>query len=1026
MIHKNKEDLFMEWKKQAAVLMLTAGMAAACLTACGGKTDSEVPDASETSVQESTLEAAAETDSTKEAPLPKEGDVIHGFIVDKVTHNDTVDSDLITLTHQKTGAQVIYVANEDINRAFDIMFQAPASDTGVSHVFEHATVTGSEKYPVDIWFPLTSQTANTYINANTRFRNTDYQAASISDEQLLKLADYFLDAVFHPLVVSDKSRFDTEAWRYELASPEDELTITGTVYSEMKGTIPNTERAYYNILKTMFPGSNRAAIFGGDPEVIPELTFEKMADYHEEYYRPSNSLTYLYGKIDYEKYLELLDSSFKNYDDGKADTSDDDYTPISGYVEKEYKISESGDPTIIYAIPCPTDSEEDLFGLIAIGNLMNWDSTAFQQKMQEQLPEVNAGVELDYQSTEPFLMFSAENIDPEQKDLFKQIVEESIRETIENGFDVETLEEYAAAEERSILTMKDNDADIGIDDAENMSVFWTLTGDPESYYRYLDYMADLKEKTADGQLEKLLETYIANADRSALTVNIPDEAYAKEKEEALAKKLAAVKEAMTQEEIAEIVARTNETEEADPNINEYIKSVNVSNADTLREELDNYQPKEYPYTDETTDHVRHLIAVSDNDRVSKAAIYFDVSAFDEEQLQYLSLYSNLMDELPTVDHSAAEISGMLARYADMGFQFIAEDDLVYYLCEMTMLDEDVENAYEALHERLFESDFGDAEDLKTLVQRQEKELEASIRDTPTIFMSKRARAKADKDYAMLESVCGLTYYEFLKQVEAELEKDPQQVVSRLEEAVTLLENKQNASSVFVGDEETIRRYQAASKKFFELIPYEERTAAKHVYTVPEANEAFIIDSSVNYNMIYADMDLAGTTADGALFVTQNIVYDKILIPQLRYNKGAYGVAIGLDENEILITSIYDPQLKDTYDTYANIGEELSNLELTEEELEGYIVSTFVGAAVRRTDMTDRYHFLTQMICDTDQVRNSYECLTEILDTTVEKVKAYVSVYDVLGNDGGKITMGKKSDILANADLFDSIEDLFGD
>jgi hypothetical protein len=879
---------------------------------------------------------------------------------------------------------------------------------------------------VNIWFQLIFQTANTYINASTLLRNTGYQLASISDEQLLKLTDYYLDAVFYPLVVSDKSRFDTEAWRYELASPEDELTINGTVYSEMKGSISSGGRAYYNILKTLFPGSNRAAIAGGDPEVIPELTFEEMADYHEEYYRPSNSLTYLYGKIDYEKYLELLDSSFKNYDDGKADTSDDDYTPISGYVEKEYKISESGDPTIIYAIPCPTDSEEDLFGLIAIGNLMNWDSTAFQQKMQEQLPEVSAGVELDYQSTEPFLMFSAENIDPEQKDLFKQIVEESIRETIENGFDVETLEEYAAAEERSILTMKDNDADIGIDDAENMSVFWTLTGDPESYYRYLDYMADLKEKTADGQLEKLLETYIANADRSALTVNIPDESYAQEKEEALAKKLAAVKEAMTDEEIAEIVARTNETEEADPNINEYIKSVNVSNVDTLREELADYQPKKYPYTDETADHVRHLTAVSDNDRVSKAAIYFDASAFDEEQLQYLSLYSNLMDELPTADHSVAEMSGMLSRYADMGFEIITEDDLVYYLCEMTMLDEDVEDAYEALYERLFESDFGDAEDLKTLVQRQEKELEAAIRDTPTIFMSRRARAKMNKEYAMLESISGLTYYEFLKQVEAELEKDPQQVVSRLEEAVTLLKNKQNASSVFVGDEETIRRYQAASKKFFEPIPYEERVAVKRGFTIPEGNEAFIIGSDVNYNMVYADLDLAKTKADGALFVTQNIFYDKLLIRQLRYNKGAYDVFTGLDETGIRIASYRDPQLKDTYDYYAELGRELDNLELTEEELEGYIVFTFVSAAIRRTDLTDRYHFLTQMICDTDLVGNSYECLKEILDTTVEKVKAYASVYDILGNDGIKVTMGKKSDIMANADLFDSIEDPFGE
>jgi hypothetical protein len=208
----------MRFRKNAAAWMLAAGVAALGLTACAAA-EKNASAAPETEISEEAAEDQNEepAEEVADKSLPKEGDVIHGFIVDHVTHNDTVDSDLITLTHQKTGAQVIYVANEDTNRAFDIRFQTPVSDTGVSHVFEHAAVTGSEKYPVNIWFQLIFQTANTYINASTRFRNTDYQAASISDEQLLKLADYFLDAVFHPLVVSDKSRFDTEAWRYELA-----------------------------------------------------------------------------------------------------------------------------------------------------------------------------------------------------------------------------------------------------------------------------------------------------------------------------------------------------------------------------------------------------------------------------------------------------------------------------------------------------------------------------------------------------------------------------------------------------------------------------------------------------------------------------------------------------------------------------------------------------------------------------------------------------------------------------------------
>jgi hypothetical protein len=48
----------------------------------------------------------------------------------------------------------------------------------------------------------------------------------------------------------------------------------------------------------------------------------------------------------------------------------------------------------------------------------------------------------------------------------------------------------------------------------------------------------------------------------------------------------------------------------------------------------------------------------------------------------------------------------------------------------------------------------------------------------------------------------------------------------------------------------------------------------------------------------------------------------------------------------------------------------------------------------------------------------------MLDTTAMKVKAYASVYDVLGEDGIRISIGNKSAINANSDLFDHVRTPF--
>ena len=83
-----------------------------------------------------------------EAALPQIGDVIYGFEAKEIREFPLIGAQVVLFEHQKTGAQVTYIANSDTNRAFQLTFATrPIDNTGLSHVFEHALTTGSEKYP---------------------------------------------------------------------------------------------------------------------------------------------------------------------------------------------------------------------------------------------------------------------------------------------------------------------------------------------------------------------------------------------------------------------------------------------------------------------------------------------------------------------------------------------------------------------------------------------------------------------------------------------------------------------------------------------------------------------------------------------------------------------------------------------------------------------------------------------------------------------------------------------------------------
>ena len=165
------------------------------------------------------------------AAMPAVGDVVYGFEAKEIREFPMIDARITLFEHQKTGAELVYIANDDINRVFDLTFFTDAVDkTGLPHVFEHSTLSGSAKYPSKaLFFNLVYQTYNTYMNAFTMDRMTSYPVGSLSEAQLLKYADYYTDSCLHPMILEDEDIYREEAWRYRLADADAPLTIEGTV-----------------------------------------------------------------------------------------------------------------------------------------------------------------------------------------------------------------------------------------------------------------------------------------------------------------------------------------------------------------------------------------------------------------------------------------------------------------------------------------------------------------------------------------------------------------------------------------------------------------------------------------------------------------------------------------------------------------------------------------------------------------------------------------------------------------------------
>jgi len=266
------------------------------------------------------LSGVASSRMVATSPSDVMGEVMNHPIMEKfeVTKSDKVDeygANVLMFTHKKTGAEIMSVTVPDENKVFGITFRTPPDDsTGIPHILEHSVLCGSRKYPVkEPFVELLKGSMQTFLNAMTYPDRTCYPVASQNLKDFYNLVNVYMDSVLHPAITPWTLK--QEGWHYDIEDPSKPLTYKGVVYNEMKGVYSSPDSVHYRKCKeALFPDNTYGVDSGGDPIVIPQLTWEKFEGFHKKYYHPSNSRIYFYGDDPVPARLELIDSYLSEFD----------------------------------------------------------------------------------------------------------------------------------------------------------------------------------------------------------------------------------------------------------------------------------------------------------------------------------------------------------------------------------------------------------------------------------------------------------------------------------------------------------------------------------------------------------------------------------------------------------------------------------------------------------------------------------------------------------------------------------------
>ena len=507
------------------------------------------------------------------------------------------------LRHKKTGARVALLENDDENKVFYIGFRTPPTDsTGVPHIIEHTVLCGSDNFPVkDPFVELVKGSLNTFLNAMTYSDKTVYPVASCNDKDFQNLCHVYMDAVFYPNIYKEEKIFRQEGWHYEMESPEDELKINGVVYNEMKGAFSSPDDVHdREVVNSLFPDTAYGVESGGDPKVIPELTYEEFLNFHRRYYHPSNSYIYLYGNMDMAEKLDFIDKEYLSkfeYREVESEVISQPAFAKAARVEKEYPIGEEekeeGNAYLAYNMSVEDTLDKELY--IAFQILDYALCTAPGAPLKKALTDAGIGTDISshYENgiKQPYFSIVAKNADVEQEETFLSVVRSVLTEITKKGFDKKAL--LAGL---NYYEFKYREADFGSYPAGLMYGIQMLDSwlyddkKPFIHVEANETYRVLRERVETGYYEELVKKYLLENSHCSVVVLVPKKGLTEKKDKALADSLAAYKAGLSEAEVERIVAETKVLKEYQdaPDAEENLKKIPLLSVKDMTKEANKY------------------------------------------------------------------------------------------------------------------------------------------------------------------------------------------------------------------------------------------------------------------------------------------------------------------------------------------------------------------------------------------------------------------------------------------------------
>ncbi|WP_415903871.1 insulinase family protein [Neptuniibacter sp. QD48_55] len=950
---------------------------------------------------------------------------------------ESLGIDVTEYEHKKTGLSHFHIAADHTENVFLVGLRTvPEDSKGVAHILEHTALCGSERFPVrDPFFMMTRRSLNTFMNAMTSSDWTSYPFASQNRKDFFNLLDVYLDAVFFSRL--DPLDFEQEGHRIEFSETgdaESDLEYKGVVYNEMKGAMSSpVSRLWQSVTKYLFPTTTYHHNSGGEPESIPDLSYEELIEFYKTHYHPSNAVIMTFGDIPAaelqgffeEKALsrfEKLGTSIEIHDEKRY------HSPLrveEGYDLDQEDLSGKTHHVLAWLLGHSNDLEAQLKAHLMSRVLLDNSASPLRYALEStdlgSAPSPLCG--LEDSNREMSFMCGIEGSEPESAAEFEKLVLDTLQKVAEEGVPQAMLEAQLHQLELQQREINGDGYPYGLSLIMSSLGAAVNKGDPIAILNLDPVLEKLREAIKQPDfVQAMVKELLDNPHRVRLTLR-PDNKLAASRDAAEKAQLAQIKAGLSDDDKQRLIDRAAELAERQ----EQVDDESILPKVTLTDVPDEMSVPEAVAVDSTLPLTRY-------DRGTNGIVYQQVimqlPQLTEDEQHILPLYSYLLTELGCGDRTyqenqqyQTEVTGGVHGFASVRGAPDNEQDVKGYF---TLTGKALVSKHEALLDLLKETlqfaRFDELPRIREVVSQQRTRKEQGITGQGHAFAMMAAAAKMSPAAALSHATKGLESICYYKQLDDQLENDDalKQLSQRLQELHSKIQFAPRQYLVVAEDE-----YQASVQSYLESIWADVPSETSAGFLLPElrskVKQAWVTSTQVSF-CAKAFPTVAVDHPDSApLTILGDFLRNGYLHRVIREKGGAYGSGAGQDSGDAAFRffSYRDPRLSETLDDFDGAVKWLLETDHDAQKLEEAIlgvVSSIDKPGSPAGEAKQAFH--SSLFGRTPEQRKAFRA--RILNVTLDDLKRVAKTY-LLDKEGSVAVITSKEQADSLSDDFEVIE-----